>query len=109
MTRVLLVCAFVSLAGAALAAPPKNADRTLAPWFQSLRQPGTGISCCSLADCRQVDYRIGNKGYEAFADNRWVSVPADKVLQRTDNPTGRGVLCRTPGGDILCFVAASET
>jgi hypothetical protein len=109
MTRLLLVCALVLTAGVAMAKPPQNADPTLAPWFQSLRQPSTGISCCSLADCRQVDYRIGSQGYEAFADNRWVTVPSDKVLQRTDNPTGRGVLCRTPGGDILCFVAAAET
>lgn len=109
MLRLLLACVLVLTAVAARAKPPKNADPALAPWFQSLHQPGTGISCCALADCRQVDYRIGTNGYEALVGSRWVAVPNDKVLQRTDNPTGRGVLCRTPGGEILCFVAATQT
>jgi hypothetical protein len=38
--------------GPALAAPPDNFDPKLSPWFDSLRQPGTGAGCCSIADCR---------------------------------------------------------
>ncbi len=40
------------LIASAYGRPPENADPTLAPWFQSLSIPGTGISCCSIADCR---------------------------------------------------------
>ncbi len=99
------------LAGIAAArgAPPENADPSLAPWFQSLRQPGTGISCCSIADCRTTDYRTTARGYEALVDGRWLAVPPDRVLQETENPTGRAVVCYLPGKGILCFVRPSET
>lgn len=94
---------------AARAAPPDNADSALAPWFQGLRQPGTGISCCSMADCRPIDYRMNDTGYEAFIDNKWLAVPPDRVLQHTENPTGRAIACYMPGRGILCFVRPAET
>jgi hypothetical protein len=36
-------------------------------------------------------------------------VPANNILQRVDNPTGRAVVCWTPSLGIMCFVRASET
>jgi len=93
----------------AYAAPPENADSSLAPWFQSLRQPGSGISCCSMADCRAIEYRTSATGYEAFIDDKWLAVPPDRVLQNTANPTGRAVACYIPGRGILCFVRPAET
>jgi len=91
------------------AAPPENADPSLAPWFQSLRQPGTGISCCSLADCRVTEYRTDAVGYEALIDNKWLAVPQERVLEHISNPTGRAIVCYHPGTGILCFVRPSET
>jgi hypothetical protein len=95
-------------ASAAAAQPPDNADPSLAPWFQGLRQPGTGISCCSIADCRATEYRTGADGYEALIDGTWLRVPQDKVLHRVDNPIGRAVVCYMPGRGILCFVTPDE-
>jgi hypothetical protein len=92
------------------AAPPENAGPALAPWFESLKQPGTGIPCCSIADCRPVEYRLATDGYEALLDARWVRVPDDKILRGMSNPLARGVVCRSPiSGTILCFVPANET
>lgn len=92
------------------AAPPANADPSLAPFFESLKQPGTGVSCCSIADCRPAEYRLSDNGYEALLDTKWVRVPDDRVLHGRDNPTGHAILCRSPiSGTILCFVPASET
>ena len=110
MTRIILAAAGLLLAAnaAAAAAPPPDADNSLAPWFQSLRQPGTGTSCCSVADCRTTDYRTQGDKYEALIDGRWIIVPAEKILQRADNPTGRAVVCSTPALGILCFVRAAE-
>jgi hypothetical protein len=71
------------------AAPPPDADPAMAPWFNSLRQPGSGISCCSIADCRPVDYRTVDNHYEAFIEGEWRAVPPEKVITRADNPTGR--------------------
>ncbi|HLI12862.1 MAG TPA: hypothetical protein VKY65_14815 [Alphaproteobacteria bacterium] len=112
MSRI-RTAAFVLLLGAravvAHAAPPPDADPALAPWFQSLRQPGTGASCCGLGDCRMTESRIVNGHYEALVGNHWTVVPPDKILQRTDNPTGRAVICWVPLRGVVCFVRAPET
>src|SRR5579859_43624 len=115
-TRSLLFgCALSATVGLAvtysIAAPPEGADpnSAMGRWFQSLRQPGTSISCCSLSDCRQTDYRAGADGYEALVYGRWISVPQDKILRGITNPTGRAVVCARPEGTILCFVTPDET
>jgi len=104
-----LMITLLGFAETSRAAPPDNADPSLAPWFQSLRQPGTGISCCSVADCRITDYRTDASGYEALIDEKWLSVPPDRILQHISNPTGRAIVCYHPGTGILCFVRPSET
>lgn len=103
------IAALLALAATAHAQPPPNADPALAPWFQSLRQPGTGASCCSIADCRPTEYRTKDNHYEALIEGKWLVVPPEKVLQRTDNPTGRAVVCWTPQRGIMCFVRGTET
>jgi hypothetical protein len=108
MMRIIIVAAALAITATAAAAPPQGADYTLAPWFQSLRQPGTGTSCCSVADCRTTDYRIEGDNYEALINGNWLVVPAEKILQRADNPTGRAVVCWTPALGIMCFVRAAE-
>jgi hypothetical protein len=91
------------------AAPPPDADPAQAPWFNSLHQPGSGISCCSIADCRPVDYRTVGDHYEAYIEGEWRPVPPDKVITRADNPTGRAVVCWTKLSGIMCFVRGPET
>ena len=109
MRVALLASLFVLATSATEARPPPDADMSLAPWFQSLRQPGTGASCCSLADCRQADYRVQDGHYEAFVDGSWRKVPPETVLQRSDNPTGRAVVCYTPYRGVMCFIKGPET
>ena len=108
MTRLFLMAAML-VAATADAQPPANADPTLGPWFRSLLVPGTSISCCSVTDCRPTEYRIEADHYEALIGGNWIVVPADRILQRTDNPTGRAVVCWTPQRGILCFVRATES
>jgi hypothetical protein len=107
--RLAALALLLLLAGSAVAAPPQNADPALAPWFRSLLQPGTAISCCSLADCRPTEYRIKADHYEALVGGNWVAVPPDKILQRTDNPTGHAIVCWTPLRGIMCFVRSTES
>jgi hypothetical protein len=109
MLRVILVLVTFLIAAPAFAQPPDNADPSLAPWFQSLRQPQSGISCCSIADCHTTDYRSNGDSYQVLIEDKWLTVPAEKVLQRVDNPTGRAVVCWTPRLGVMCFVRASET
>lgn len=116
---VLVILGLIAIVAAAYSAPPENADPALAPWFQSLRQPGTGASCCSIADCRPVDYQGSSSGgYEVYLGleakdapgfhDGWVPVPKDKVLDGKDNPVGRAVVCWTPALGVLCFVRGTE-
>jgi len=99
------------------AAPPPNADGTYRTWFQSLRQPQTGLSCCSISDCRMTDYRGAQDGYEVLLEGRWFMVPAEKILRGIQNPTGRAVVCAStyrdaneqPVINILCFVTPEES
>ncbi len=105
----LAAVSLIGLAVPASARPPPNADMSLAPWFQELRQPGTGISCCSIADCRPTDFRTNGSHYEAMVEGQWRSVPPETVLHSTDNPTGRAVVCYTPTRGILCFIRGPET
>jgi len=111
--RVLKTCLLIIfaalLAAPSSAAPPPDGDPTLAPWFNSLRQPGSGISCCSVADCGPVDYRTVSDHYEAYIDGEWRIVPKEKVLTRADNPTGRAVVCWTKPTGIMCFIRGPET
>jgi hypothetical protein len=113
MRRFLIVISGASTLSAlmfasARTAPPENADPSLAPWFNSLRQPGTGASCCSIADCRPVDYRPTKSGYEVWINGQWMPVPPDKVLEGKDNPIGRAVVCYTPMLGVMCFVRGTE-
>jgi hypothetical protein len=107
---LVIVALLAGFAFQSSAQPPENADPRLHDWFQSLLQPGTNAPCCSIADCRPVDYRIAASGYEVSIDARWVRVPDATILHGMSNPTGRGILCRLPiSGSIRCFVPASET
>jgi hypothetical protein len=110
------VAAGLALSQVAVAAPPDRRDPTLAPWFESLKQPGTGAPCCSIADCRTVAFRQDRDGYEVFIDGRWkmsvpfwLRVPPERIIDGIDNPTGRGVVCFTPEAGILCFVPPPES
>ena len=110
MHRVtVLIAGFAALAFPAVARPPPNADMSLAPWFQGLRQPGTGISCCSMADCRPTDFRTNGSHYEAMIEGEWRVVPPHVILEQVENPTGHAVVCYTPTRGIMCFIRGPET
>jgi hypothetical protein len=104
------------LAGGATAAPPLGADpeSPLGHWYNSLQQPHSGISCCTLADCRPVIEKLGAGHYWVFigkqfelAPNRWIEVPDDAVLH-VRNDAGQPVACWAPASGLLCFVPGPE-
>lgn len=72
-------------------------------WYANLRD-SAGRSCCDKTDCAPTDWRVGRGGeFEVPINGQWTPVPADTVLWRKDNPTGRAVLCYRQG-QIRCFV-----
>lgn len=113
--KSVFICIYLIIAVPALAAPPENPDPNLAPWFRSLRIPGTGLSCCDSGDCRNYPVRPYGDHYQVFYKNHWLIVPNEVVSDRTDNPTGDYVTCIQPdfwvngkadGPRILCLFKA---
>src|SRR5262249_47079131 len=114
--RPLIVIALLLALGSGVAAHPPGAE--FGDWFRSLKEPGSegtmggSASCCSPAsDCQLTDYETDADGrYWITAEGERIQVPPGKILQRTDNPTGRGVAClRHYDGHpvVRCFVRAS--
>lgn len=82
-------------------------------WYQQLKQPGTGYSCCNgtangiEGDCRPTRAYIGDDGiWRALIDGRWVSVPPRVVLKDLA-PDGRSHICASRSGLIYCFLGGS--
>jgi hypothetical protein len=106
-----VVISIVAGSGAAVAKPPPGADLTTpeANWVQSLRTPDNRMSCCDVADCRKVEYRISENKIQAYIRENWVTIPEDKLVKR-ENPTGTAWACydqySPPNTDlrIYCFV-----
>jgi len=86
-------------------------DDTHAEWYGSLRQPLTGIACCSHTgpsrDCAPVEARLAGERYQVWHSGRWLPVPDMAMLTRTDNPTGQPVACIV-NGTVVCFVKGAE-
>jgi hypothetical protein len=91
-----------------------------ADWFRSLKVPGIerplnpqDASCCSPErDCQTTDYETDGGRYWIKAEGERIEVSPDKILQRTDNPTGRAVAClRHYNGHpvVHCFVRPPES
>ena len=58
-------------------------------WYQQLKQPGTGYSCCKgtvdgiEGDCRPTRaYQTDDGTWRALINGRWVPVPPRAVLQQ---------------------------
>ena len=92
-----------------------------ADWFRSLKVPEierplnpVEAFCCSHErDCQTTDYETDAAGlYWIKAEGERIQVPPDKILLRTDNPTGRAVAClrHFNGHPIVhCFVSPPES
>jgi hypothetical protein len=68
-------------------------DPALHNWFESLRQPGTQLSCCSISDCHFTSYNQRDGHFEVTVDDWPYVVPDENVLLSTVNPTGKAVIC----------------
>ena len=49
-------------------------------WYQTLRQPQTGMACCNNEDCRPTKSRRVGATIEVLVDGEWLTVPPDKIL-----------------------------
>lgn len=138
MTRAIVLAAALALiAGVADARPPPGAPSPEAEWFRSLKQPGNGASCCSLADCHRVGVEhvkvvdgkyfvlATREEFGADGDGEFHEIPDDKLIrghglaELGGNPTGGWVICSMHGASgfgsaetefyVLCAVPPSAT
>ena len=82
-------------------------------WYQELKQPGTGYSCCNgtmdgiEGDCRPTRAYITEDGqWRALIDGQWVLIPPRVVLKELA-PDGRSHICASRSGMIYCFLGGS--
>src|SRR4029079_16008927 len=71
---------------------PSNAAERGA-WFQSLRQPGTGKSCCDISNCAHVEAGWHNGSWWALIDKLWRQVPDNVVLRTPKTLDGEAYAC----------------
>src|SRR5215471_21177890 len=75
-------------------------------WYQDLKQPGTGYSCCNgttngaEGDCRPTRAYMNDEGvWYALLEGRWVQVSPNVVLDQMA-PDGRSHICANKTGRI---------
>jgi hypothetical protein len=49
-------------------------------WYQTLKQPKNGASCCNNQDCRPTQSRMINGEVQVEIDGEWTIVPREKIL-----------------------------
>jgi len=111
--------ALLATTAPAEARPPAHFDPQLHQWFESLKQPGTAMGCCSESDCHILadsEWRETKDGYEIRVRDRWVVVPPENILDHQPNPTGNVVACYNAVNSdqgllvhVFCFVRGTET
>src|SRR3990167_131537 len=74
-------------------------------WFRSLKQPGSGTSCCDVSDCKRSDAEFRNGQWWAVVAGEWTPIPPDKELLDRQSIDGEAYVCASPKGLIYCFVA----
>jgi hypothetical protein len=81
------------MAQAQAAAPQGQSDPALHAWFESLRQPQTHDSCCSISNCHFTTYSMQDGHATVTVDGWTYVIPETVILRSTPNPTGRAVIC----------------
>jgi hypothetical protein len=67
------------------------------PGTETFLNPADAFCCSPERDCQTTDYETDAAGlYWIKAEGERVQVPPDKILQSTDNPTGRAVVLPAP-------------
>lgn len=136
MRALALAAVLALIGGVAVARMPAGGPTPEAEWFRSLKQPGNGASCCSIADCHRVDVdhvrtRDGKlfvlatrEEFGADGDGQLHEIPDEKLIRGRDlaqiggNPVGTWIICSMRLGNgfgttdslyIMCAVPPSQT
>lgn len=70
-------------------------------WFKSLKQNGTGYSCCDISDCKETDADWQDGQWWATVNGTWMPIPPDKELDVL-SIDGDAYVCASPNDPELC-------
>lgn len=81
-------------------------------WYETLKQPGTGMSCCNDEDCRPTVSRTVGDQVQVEVNGEWATVPPDKIVKSPAPDLGSHVCAPKqaglfPKGFIYCAVIGS--
>lgn len=88
-------------------------------WFEGLRAPDTGTSCCNISDCRITEARwmgdekghwearVPKNGGPITKTTPFAVIPDGKILKNKQSPDGEAYVCSGYSGGIFCFVPPS--
>ena len=95
--RKALVCLGLAIASPSFAAPPTGVVPApeLQAWFKALKQPVSKHPCCTISDCRFIDFTIHDGRYEVELDGWRYVVPTETIIDGIASPTGAAVVCYT--------------
>jgi hypothetical protein len=103
MDHLIRILCSVLLGAFAFSSLPAKAEEDRGVWFKSLRQPGTGYSCCDISDCRRTDADWRDGQWWAVVSGEWTPIPADRELEK-QSIDGDAYVCSSPTRRIYCFV-----
>lgn len=81
-------------------------------WYKTLKQPGTGLSCCNDEDCRPTVSRVVDNVVQVLLDGEWTPVPREKIL-KTPSPDLGSHVCAPKAsslrekGFLYCVILGS--
>ena len=78
-------------------------------WYETLKQPGSGMSCCNNQDCRPTSSRVVGENVQVEVDGEWTTVPPDKILNAQAPDLGAHVCAPKasslyPKGYVFCVI-----
>jgi hypothetical protein len=102
LLRLCILVAAMLPAGAALAANAGDKG----DWFKGLKQPGTGLPCCDISDCRRTEAEWRSGQWWAIVRGEWTPIPRRREVH-VQSFDGEAYVCtsqkRLPPS-IYCFV-----
>ena len=74
-------------------------------WFESLKIPGSDVSCCDVTDCRATEAHYYDGAWHADINGVMTKIPESKILFDKQSIDGEAYVCASPTGlSIYCFV-----
>jgi hypothetical protein len=92
----------VALTGSTLAEDPHGHAKYHHGFYEHLKVPGSGLSCCNDNDCAPAAHRSTPAGIEVYVRGRWIVPPRDRTMEMI-TPDGGAHVCASTH-NIYCVV-----